>query len=74
MWLTGAPPYGVVTPRWNPETVRAGLGGDTYLSSLPFRQSARMYFISLGTTHMPSPFPSTVGLYCASLPFLPLLP
>ena len=48
MWLTGAPPYGVVTPRWNPETVRAGLGGDTYHSSLPFCKSARMYFVLFG--------------------------
>ena len=44
MWLTGAPPYGVVTPRWNPETVRAGLGGDTYHSSLPLCKSIRMIF------------------------------
>ena len=48
MWLTGAPPYGVVTPRWNPETVRAGLGGDTYHSSLSLCKSARMSFILFG--------------------------
>ena len=61
----------------NPDAVRAGLGGDISRSSFPSWEQIRMSFSSGG--HLRAcpvffPPPSTVGLYCAFPPVLPLLP